>query len=123
MILDFVKSFLTLFLLIKVLLYFVPKNVFQKYIAFFSGVILVIGLLYPILQGSGTEEELLEKSQYERWEEELYAIAQNAAKLEESGREVLKDYYSEVTENAGIEDIAIETIKIENVIQAGVRNE
>jgi len=123
MILDFVKSFLTLFLLIKVLLYFVPKNVFQKYIAFFSGVILVIGLLHPILQGSGTEEVLLKKSQYERWEEELYAIAQNAVKLEESRREVLKDYYSEVTENAGIEDIAIETIKIENVTRVGGRNE
>ena len=123
MILDFVKSFLTLFLLIKVLLYFVPKNVFQKYIAFFSGVILVIGLLHPILQGSGTEEVLLKKSQYERWEEELYAIAQNAAKLEVSGREMLAEYYCEGTENAGIEDISIETIKIENVTRVGGRNE
>lgn len=123
MILDFVKSFLTLFLLIKVLLYFVPKNVFQKYIAFFSGVILVIGLLYPILQGIGTEEVFLEKLEYERWEEELYKIAQNAAKLEESGRTVMEDYYGEGTEQAGSGDITIETIKIENVTQAGGRNE
>ena len=38
MILAYIKGFLTLFLLIKVLLYFVPKKVFGKYIAFFSGV-------------------------------------------------------------------------------------
>lgn len=95
MILDYVKGFLTLFLLVKVLLYFVPRNVFEKYIAFFSGVILVIGLLYPLLQGLGQESKILDDLQYEQWEEKLLEIAQDASALETMGERVLADYYSE----------------------------
>lgn len=98
MILDYIKGFLTLFLLVKVLLYFVPKNVFEKYIAFFSGVILVIGLLYPLLQIFGQEEIILEKLQYEQWEAQLLEISQDAEKIEEAGRALMEDYYKEVTE-------------------------
>lgn len=95
MILDYVKGFLTLFLLVKVLLYFVPKNVFEKYIAFFSGVILVIGLLYPLLQGLGQENKILDDLQYEQWEEKLLEIERDAATLETMGERVLADYYGE----------------------------
>ena len=95
MILDYVKGFLTLFLLVKVLLYFVPKNVFEKYIAFFSGVILVIGLLYPLLQGLGQEDKILEHLQYDQWEEKLLEIEQDATALEKAGEDVLADYYRE----------------------------
>lgn len=95
MILDYVKGFLTLFLLVKVLLYFVPKNVFEKYIAFFSGVILVIGLLYPLLQGLGQEDKILDRLQYEQWEEKLLEIEQDAATLKKAGEDVLADYYRE----------------------------
>lgn len=95
MILDYVKGFLTLFLLVKVLLYFVPKNVFEKYIAFFSGVILVIGLLYPLLQGLGQENKILDDLQYEQWEEKLLEIERDAAALETMGERVLADYYGE----------------------------
>ena len=120
MILDYVKGFLTLFLLVKVLLYFVPKNVFEKYIAFFAGVILVIGLLYPLLQGLGKDEQILEKLQYEQWEAQLLEIAQDAVELEATGERVLENYYREVAEeNEEIEKIAIETIKIEKEIQEG----
>ncbi len=120
MILAYVKGFLTLFLLVKVLLYFAPKNSFEKYIAFFSGVILVIGLLYPLLQGLGQEDRLLEKIQYTDWEEELLEIAQDAAELKITGEEVLTEYYSEISEeNYGVESIVVETIKIENKIREG----
>ena len=95
MILDYVKGFLTLFLLVKVLLYFVPKNVFEKYIAFFSGVILVIGLLYPLLQGLGQENKILDDLQYVQWEEKLLEIERDAATLETMGERVLADYYGE----------------------------
>lgn len=46
---TYIKSFLALYLLIKVLIYFAPGNGFAKYISFFSGVVLVLGLLYPVL--------------------------------------------------------------------------
>ena len=124
MILDYVRGFLTLFLLVKVLLYFVPKNIFEKYIAFFSGVILVIGLLYPLLQGLGQEEWLLEKIQYANWEEELLEIAQDAEELKIAGEEVLTEYYNEIAaEESKIESIVVDAIKIEKEIQAGVIDE
>lgn len=120
MILSFVKGFLTLFLLIKVLLHFVPKNVFEKYIAFFSGVILVIGLLYPALQVIGQEEAILEKLQYEHWEAELLGIAEEAEKLEEAGGQVMEEYYRKMAEESTqTEEVMIEMIKIESGIQAG----
>ena len=124
MILDYVRGFLTLFLLVKVLLYFVPKNIFEKYIAFFSGVILVIGLLYPLLQGLGQEEWLLEKIQCANWEEELLEIAQDAEELKIAGEEVLTEYYNEIAaEESKIESIVVDAIKIEKEIQAGVIDE
>lgn len=124
MILNFLKGFLTLFLLIKVLLYVVPKNVFEKYIAFFSGVILVIGLLYPFLQIMGQEESVLEKLQYEHWEAELLRIAEEASKLEKAGGQVMEEYYRKLSEeDLEIESVVIETIKIENGIQSGGVNE
>ncbi len=120
MILSFVKGFLTLFLLIKVLLHFVPKNVFEKYIAFFSGVILVIGLLYPALQVIGQEEAILEKLQYEHWEAELLGIAEEAEKLEEAGGQVMEEYYRKMADGSTqTEEVMIEMIKIESGIQAG----
>lgn len=124
MILEFVKSFLTLFLLVKVLLYFVPKNIFEKYIAFFSGVILVIGLLYPLLQGLGQEEIILEKLQYEQWEEELLRIEEDVQALKKTGEETMADYYSRMPEEKSeIENVVIESIKIESSILAGGGNE
>lgn len=107
MILEYVKDFLTLFLLIKVLLYFVPKNAFEKYIAFFSGVILVIGILYPLLQVNGQEDAILKKLQYEEWEEQLLEISVNAERLEDEGRALFEEKYLEVMEEnaqAGDED-------------------
>jgi len=124
MILDFVKGFLTLFLLVKILLYFVPKNVFEKYIAFFAGVILVIGLLHPLLRGLLREEAVLDELQYEQWEVELLGIKEEAEALEKSGEQVMTDYYSRLSgEISEIENVIIETVKIENSIQAGSGNE
>lgn len=111
MILEFVKGFLTLFLLVKVLLYFVPKNVFEKYISFFSGVILVIGMLYPLVQVFGQEASILEKLEYDRWEEQLLEIKENAGLMETAGKLYVEEYYR-VSEEAESAYIVIETIKI-----------
>lgn len=101
MILEYVKGFLTLFLLVKVLLYFVPKNGFAKYIAFFSGVILVVGILYPLLQMFGQEKAILEKLQYEDWERQLLELSENAKEIEEKGMAVLEQQYGEIQEESG----------------------
>ena len=124
MMLSFVKDFLTLFLLVKVLLYFVPKNVFGKYISFFAGVILVIGLLYPLLQICGKEEVILEKLKYEEWEANLLAITRDAKELETMGEAFVEEYYSgALTELRTTEGIVIETISIECGKQIGDEDE
>jgi len=124
MILEFIKSFLVLFLLVKVLLYFVPKKVFEKYIAFFSGVILVIGLLYPLLNGLGQKEVILEGAGYEQWEAELLRIKEDAVALGDEGERMLEEYYDKPKkETREIESIAIETVKIESGMQTGDANE
>lgn len=122
MILDYVKGFLTLFLLIKVLVHFIPKNGFEKYIAFFSGAILVIGLLYPLLQLAGQETSILEKLEYEQWESGLLEVSQEAEILEETGRAYVQERYGKVSETEQ-ELIEIEAVKIGVDIQMGDMDE
>ena len=113
MILEYVKGFLTLFLLIKVLLYFVPKNVFEKYIAFFAGVILVIGLLYPVLQFFGHGEMVLMQLRQEDWEERLLDIRMEAEEVEKTGKTFVEKTYEDAAEKQAVETIVIEAIKID----------
>lgn len=97
---DYVKGFLVLFLLIKVLLYFVPKSSFARYIAFFSGVILVIGILQPLLSLFGQEKKFLE---YQEWEKELLKLEEEAEKIQEEGRILLNEKYNIVETQAEVE--------------------
>ena len=124
MILAYVKGFLVLFLLIKVLLYFVPKNVFGKYIAFFAGVILVIGMLYPLMQFWGQEEVVLEKLEQDAWEERILKITAEAKQMQDSGKRLMEEKYQNLIEEP--EDvIVVDTIsvKIEDKMQAGEMDE
>ena len=124
MILAYVKGFLVLFLLIKVLLYFIPKNVFGKYIAFFAGVILVIGMLYPLMQFWGQEEVVLEKLEQEAWEERILKITAEAKQMQDSGKRLMEEKYQNLIEEP--EDvIVVDTIsvKIEDKMQAGEMDE
>ena len=120
MILDYVKGFLILFLLMKVLLYFVPKCGFEKYIAFFAGVVLVIGLLYPILEMMGQEKSVFEKLDYAKWEEQLLDVSAKAQELKKVGNEFVEErYQTMINENSGTENIEVENAGIEN---AGMKN-
>lgn len=125
MIMTYVKGFLTLFLLMKVLLYFVPKNVFEKYIAFFAGVILVIGLFYPVMQYLGQEEAVLKKLEQEGWEERIIEITAEAGRIEENGKRIMEEKYHNLLEEQTEEEISIEAIsvKIEGETQAGDMDE
>ena len=50
---SYLKSYVILFLVLTILLEMVPKAGMQKYIHFFSQMILVFGLLYPVLGWMG----------------------------------------------------------------------
>ena len=111
MILGFVKGFFSLFLLIKVLLYFVPKNVFEKYISFFAGVVLVIGILYPLMQMLGQEMFLLDNVQYEEWAETFQEVEEQARQMEENGKTYVMEHIRE-REKVQTTQVEIEAIKI-----------
>ena len=67
---SYLKSYVILFLVLTILLEMVPKAGMQKYIRFFSQMILVFGLLYPVLGWMGESDAFLEKIIslfYRRW--------------------------------------------------------
>ena len=68
---SYLKSYVILFLVLTILLEMVPKAGMQKYIRFFSQMILVFGLLYPVLGWMGESDAFLEKLNislfYRRW--------------------------------------------------------
>ena len=97
LIIEYIKGFLVLFLLIKVLLYFVPKNCFAKYISFFSGVILVLGILNPFLRLFGQEEKFLKSFQYQDWEEAFLEISKEAEEIQKEGIEQLEKKYMDIS--------------------------
>lgn len=101
--LEYVKSFLALFLLIKILLYLAPKKIFSGYISFFSGVILALGMLYPILKLFGSEEMLLEKIQYEEWEEKMYELSIDAKLWQAESLDQYEDLLEEVMQTESFE--------------------
>lgn len=74
-IIHYVQSFLILFLLIKVLLFLIPRSTFEKYISFFAGVILAIGILKPLFLFFDKEEV---------WDKNLYAATFKMEALEVS---------------------------------------
>ncbi len=118
-VLEYVQNFLTLFLLIKILLFLVPKHTFSKYIAFFSGAILVIGMLQPIMQLFGSEEALLEKLEYEVFEEKLLELSLNADYLQENQMDAYRKNIENVirTEVDGyVEEAGYETKDLDVVL-------
>ena len=62
---SYLKSYVILFLVLTILLEMVPKAGMQKYIRFFSQMILAFGLLYPVLGWMGESDAFLEKIEYQ----------------------------------------------------------
>ena len=119
MILEYVQRFLTLFLLMKILLYLVPRKNLAKYIAFFSGVVMVIGMIQPVLKRFGADR-MLEKTEYKVWESELLGLSAEAAALEAEAAEILKRYEDE--EENVFQEYEIEKIEIRIDGQVDIEN-
>ena len=86
-ILEYVRSFLVLFLIIKVLLFLIPSSVFSRYISFFSGIILVIGILHPALQLLQLDEIWLKRMYDTTFENQMLEVSGNVALLEKRNQE------------------------------------
>ena len=71
---SYLKSYVILFLVLTILLEMVPKAGMQKYIRFFSQMILAFGLLYPVLGWMGESDAFLEKIEYQSFLQKMEAL-------------------------------------------------
>ncbi len=79
--LKYIGSFMALFLIFKLLIHMVPRENFQRYIRFFSEMVLVFCLLSPILHFISDEEALLDSVKYNEFMEGLSEAAINAERI------------------------------------------
>ncbi len=98
---EYIRSFLALFVLLMLLLYLVPGEGFRKYIQFFSEILLAIGFLYPVLSVLYDSDAFLEKVEYEAFAEGLSEIARDTRKIEF----LQNDYYIAEYERAIAMDV------------------
>ena len=99
----YVKGFIVLFVILTLLLYLPPGKTYQKYIRFFTELILTIGLLTPMLSALFNGEEFLELIEYETFTENLSELSKDMEQIEY----IHNDYYIEEYERAIEEDVSM----------------
>lgn len=88
-----VKNIVCFYILLTVVLHLLPKEGYQKYVRFFSGMLLVILILTPVLSILGKEEVLLKKIDQTRFFQELDNLKLDTEHLEQTQkRAYLKEY-------------------------------
>lgn len=78
---EYIKGFVVLFLILMFLVQMVPGEKFQKYIHFFSEVILLIGVMHPIMDALGKSDSFLEKIEFETFIETLEGASKDAEQI------------------------------------------
>lgn len=101
--LAYVKGFLVLFVILTLLLYLPPGKSYQKYIRFFTELILTIGLLSPVLSVVFDSEEFLALIAYEEFAGNLSEVSKDMQRVEY----MHKDYYRKEYEKAIGEDVKL----------------
>ncbi len=100
-ILSHIKSFAVLFLVLTLLVSMVPRQQFEKYIRFFARLVLVLGFLYPVLNGIFGSEDFFKLLDYETFSEELEQLTLDTRKLSF----LQNDYYLTQYEDAVAADV------------------
>lgn len=95
-ILNWVKEFLILYLLLTILMHLTAADQYKKYLRFFSGIILVLMLLSPVMRLLGNDGRLETLISGEIFWEQLDSIRQDTQKLEF----LQNDHYREKYETA-----------------------
>lgn len=78
----------------------IPNNEYKKYVRFFTGLVLILLLLAPVLKVSGMDYTLKELLQSERYQKEIERM--------EHTTEYLKQFSPEEETEIGIGEIQIE---------------
>ena len=98
--LEYVRGFLVLFVLLQLLLYLPPGKTYQKYIRFFAELILTLGLLSPVLSFLYDSEEFLAMIDYEEFTEEVSQVARDMERMEYINNEgYLQEYERAIAED------------------------
>lgn len=92
---DYLKGFIALSLLLTVLNHMVPRKGFQKYVHFFSEMLLAFGIIYPVLNLFGDSDFFLEKIHYEAFLEELNEVSMDAEKIQYLQNDIYVEEYEE----------------------------
>ena len=115
---SYLKSYVILFLVLTILLEMVPKAGMQKYIRFFSQMILAFGLLYPVLGWMGESDAFLEKIEYQSFLQKMEEVQTDAEKITYLGNDHYVKKYEDaialdVTQMAQEENFAVKEIAVE----------
>ena len=102
-IVDWVKNYSMVVLLMTVLTSVSAKKEYKKYIQFFVEIVLVITLINPLFQAAGKSEDLFEKISYDSFWQGLEGIRLDQGKVDFLN----DDYYITYYENAIEEDIKL----------------
>ena len=71
---SFVKSYFIFLLLLQVIAYLTPKESYKKYVQFFTGALMAVILLRPVLTWMDKETKLPDYAQFEEVMEQLEDI-------------------------------------------------
>lgn len=94
--LEYIRGILTLFVLMTLLLYLIPGEKFQKYIRFFTELVLTLGFVMPVLSLFGDSEKFMKMIDYEEFTESLSEISRDSQRMEF----LQNDYYLKEYETA-----------------------
>ena len=102
---SWVKNLVCFYIFMTAILHLLPKESYRKYVRFFTGLLLVILVLTPVLSLLGDKENLYDKISQTGFFQELDNLKLDTAHLEESQQEIYRKEY-EKTIGMDIEQIA-----------------
>lgn len=119
---DWMKGIVLLFFILSALLYFVPRNVYKKYIRFFMEMVLILAILLPILKlfyQSNSFEKMVHYDEF--WQElnniqmdvEHMEYMQNAYYVEEYEKSIAEDIKN-LVEEYGYETLDVDVVMNES---------
>lgn len=97
---TWMKGIVLLFFVFTALLYFIPRNVYKKYIRFFMEMMLILAIMYPLLQAVFKENALENLIHYDEFWQEMDNMKLDAEHFEEEQNTYyLKECEKNVEEN------------------------
>jgi len=116
-ILEWMKQFIIVYLILTVMVHLAPAEKYKKYLRFFSGLVLLLFLVMPVLRLSGDDGRLAELVSYEAFWEQLGDAGQGERKLQFLQHDhYIKKYEQAVRDdiisNANARDIPVKDVTV-----------